>query len=345
MKPHLLDRLLMMRTGFRDTNPAPTTTALTPTWEVADETGLRRLSSPPAADRHPVTVYIFGLGRGSRRTMRQALDAIANMISPGASAMDLPWERIRYQHVAAVRARIAESYAPTTANKMMAALKGVVRQAFALGIIDAETLARVVSVKRIKGTRAPKGRAITQGELKDLFAVCDTKTAAGARDAALLGVAYGAGLRRSEIVGLEVADYDRRTGVLVVRGKGNKGRTGYVTNGARSALETWLTIRGDGAGPIFLPVNKADKIGLTRLSDQAVYMLLRRLAAHAKVSAFSPHDLRRSFISDLLDAGADISTVAALCAHANVATTAKYDRRPERTRRRAAELLHVPFEG
>jgi len=81
------------------------------------------------------------------------------------------------------------------------------------------------------------------------------------------------------------------------------------------------------------------------MTDQAVYMLVVRLAERARVTRFAPHDLRRSFISDLLDAGADIATVAALCAHANVATTMKYDRRPDRTRRRAAELLGVPFEG
>lgn len=323
----------------------PPTTALAPTSGIAAKAGLVRLSTPPPADRQPVAVYLAGLARGSRRTMRQALNVIANMVSVGSTAMTLPWERVGYQHVAAVRAKIAETYAPSTANKMMAALKGIMRQAFALGMIDAETLARITSVKSIKGARVPKGRGITQAELKDLFAVCDATTAAGARDAALLGIAYGAGLRRSEIVGLDVADYDRRTGVLVVRGKGNKQRVAYVSNGARSALETWLAIRGDAAGAIFFPVNKAGRIVARRMTDQAVYMLLRRLAEKAKVSTFSPHDLRRSFISDLLDAGADISTVAALCAHANVATTMKYDRRPERTRRRAAELLHVPFEG
>lgn len=297
------------------------------------------------ADRHPVRVYLATLAPGSRRTMRQALDVIAGLLVAGSDAMNLPWAQLGYQHAAAVRARLAEMYAPTTANKMLAALKGVVRQAFALGLIDAERYARILAVKSVKGTRVVKGRAISQDELKDLFSKCDVTTKAGARDAALLGIAYGAGLRRSEVVGLDLADYERRTGVLVVRGKGNKERQAYVTNGSRNALETWLAVRGEGAGPLFSPVNKADRIVPRRMSDQAVYMLLRRLAAKASVSSFSPHDLRRTFIGDLLDAGADIVTVQALAAHASVSTTARYDRRGERTKRRAAELLHVPFDG
>lgn len=299
--------------------------------------------SSDRVDRHPVRVYLASLAPGSRRTMRQALDVVANMISAANSAMDLPWHRIGYQHVAAVRAKIAETYAPTTSNKMLAAVKGVARQSFALGLIDAETLARITLVKSVKGTRVVKGRAISQAELKDLFGTCDVTGPAGARDAALLAVAYGAGLRRSEIVGCDLADYDRRTGVLIVRGKGNKERSAFVTNGSRNALETWMALRGEEPGPLFFPVNKAGRIERRRMTDQAVYMLLRRLAERAKVASFSPHDLRRTFIGDLLDAGADISTVAALCGHANVATSMKYDRRPERTRRRAAELLHVPF--
>jgi site-specific recombinase XerD len=82
-----------------------------------------------------------------------------------------------------------------------------------------------------------------------------------------------------------------------------------------------------------------------RMAAQSVLEMLQRRARRARVARFSPHDLRRTFVSDLLDAGADITTVAELAGHASVTTTARYDRRGEETKRRTAELLVVPFEG
>ena len=79
------------------------------------------------------------------------------------------------------------------------------------------------------------------------------------------------------------------------------------------------------------------------MTAQAVAELVVRLARKASVAGFSCHDLRRSFISDMLDSGADIVSVAALAGHSSPAITAKYDRRGERARRKAAELIHVPF--
>jgi integrase len=79
------------------------------------------------------------------------------------------------------------------------------------------------------------------------------------------------------------------------------------------------------------------------MTPQAVLDIVRRRADGAGVKRFSPHDLRRTFICELLDAGADLSTTRSLAGHSNVQTTARYDRRDERSKRKAAEMLYFPY--
>jgi site-specific recombinase XerD len=79
------------------------------------------------------------------------------------------------------------------------------------------------------------------------------------------------------------------------------------------------------------------------LSAQAVYDILHRRAQEAGVALFSPHDLRRTFISDLLDRGADLAAVQALAGHQSIHTTTRYDRRGEALRRKTATLLVIPY--
>jgi site-specific recombinase XerD len=296
-------------------------------------------------DRHPVAVYLAGLAPGSRRTQTAALRIIAMLVSPEATEMTLSWWALDYAHTTAIRAKLAEKFAPATANRMLAAMRGVLKAAFKLGLIDSDRMTRACSVEVVRGSRVMKGRALSKGELLALFESCDPSKAGGARNAALLGLLYGGGLRRAEIVALDLADFDVETGKLVVRGKGNKERTAWVTNGSREALDAWLLYRGGETGPLFMPVTKGGTILRHRMTDGAVAELVHRLAKNAKIATFSPHDMRRTFIGDMLDAGADIATVQALAGHASPTTTSRYDRRGDRARRRAAELLHVPFVG
>src|SRR5262249_8005187 len=114
-----------------------------------DPRGLLRAETVPA-DRHPASVYLASLGTGSRRTMRQSLEVIAGFLSGGrADIRTLAWGRLRYQHTQAVRTALAGQYAPQTTNKMLTALRGVLKEAWRLGLMDAENYHRAVDLKRI----------------------------------------------------------------------------------------------------------------------------------------------------------------------------------------------------
>jgi len=298
------------------------------------------------ADQNPALVYLGGLGTGGQRTMREALNTIAGFLTGGrCDVFTLPWGVLRFQHVAAVRARLAERYAPATANKMLAALRGALRAAWRLGQMSAEDYQRAADCKGIRGETLPRGRALSSGELRALCATCGhDPTPAGARDAALIAVMYGGGLRRAEAVALDLAHVNPETGALTVRaGKGHKDRLAYLTGGALDALQAWLRVRGEKPGRLFWQVAKGGHMIPRGLTGDAVYKMLAKRAKEAGVRDFSPHDLRRTFVSDLLDAGADLSTARQMAGHANIQTTARYDRRGEAAKQKAAGLLHFPY--
>jgi site-specific recombinase XerD len=201
-------------------------------------------------------------------------------------------------------------------------------------------------VEPVRGSTLPAGRALSSGELRALFRACaDDARPSGTRDAAILALAYGAGLRRSEIVALDLDHLDPDTGAITIRrAKGGKDRIAYVANGALDALRDWLSIRGVGDwGPLLWPVNKSGRVMRHRLTDQAIYSVMRRRAADAGIATFSPHDCRRTFVGDLLENGVDLATVKEMAGHANVQTTARYDRRGEAAKRKASGALSVPY--
>lgn len=299
-------------------------------------------------DRHPAAVYLGRLAPGSRRTMRQALDRVAGLLTGDrCTAETLEWSRLRYPHTMAVRAALAERYAPATANKMLAAVRGVLTEAWKLGYMGSDEYQRATHLKGIRGTTIPPGRALSMGELRAMFNVCAAdRKPHGARDAALLAVLYGVGLRRSEVVALALSDYlPEERELHVQRGKGRKARKCHAPAGCVAALERWLEVRGTDSGPIFVPIMKGNRFQWRPMTDQAVLYILQQRAHQAGVRAFSPHDLRRTFISDLLEAGGDIATVQRLAGHASVHTTTRYDRRGEVVLKRTAELIHVPYTG
>ncbi|MEY4577085.1 MAG: hypothetical protein RL701_1788, partial [Pseudomonadota bacterium] len=248
--------------------------------------------SPPLAaqpPQHPAAVYLARLTAGSRRTMAGCIRRLAAML--GTDVASCPWGELTYAHTQLLRAKLSERYSYRTANLHVCALRGVLKEAWRLGQMAAEQYHRAADIEPVRGHRELAGRHVARTELRDLFSVCDAGPA-GARDAALLALLAGAGLRRSEAVSLTLESYDANSGALRVTGKGNKQRVAYVTNSAKAALDRWLAVRGNDAGALLCPVRRGGHMELRHMSDSAVRLRCVALSKRCGVGKFSPHDLR-----------------------------------------------------
>ena len=309
---------LLSRRGIFDSNPIDANTNV-----VNHPTSLALANLP--LDRHPVAVYLASLSPGSRRTQRAALRIIATLVSPEATELSLPWWALDFAHTSAIVSKLAEKFAPATATRMLAALRGVLKSAFKLGLMGSDHMTRACSVEPVRGSRVIKGRALSSGELRTLFETCNPNTPGGARNAALLGLAYeqGSGAPRSSRSTSSTST--RRLARLPSRAKATRsvGATWQIEVVTRSMPGSRSVATRT---PPFHPVTKGGTILRHRMTDGAVAELVKRLARRSKIAAFSPHDMRRTFIGDLLDGGADIATVQQLARAApSPTTTSRYE--------------------
>jgi hypothetical protein len=107
-------------------------------------------------DRSPASVYLASLSRGSRRAQGGALNTLARILTNGDTGpAELPWHLLTYGQTQALRSRLAEQYAPSTANRILAALKGALKQAWKLGLMNSEAYRSVSDIKTIRGHREP----------------------------------------------------------------------------------------------------------------------------------------------------------------------------------------------
>ena len=188
--------------------------------------------------------------------------------------------------------------------------------------------------------RLPK--AVGLAEVERLLAAASTDSAAGLRDRALLELLYGCGARISEAVGLAVDDVDLDAGLVRLFGKGSKERVVPLGRYATAALEAYLVRarpglarRGRGTPAMFLNLRGG------RLSRQSAWTVLQVAAERAGLpSRVSPHTLRHSFATHLLEGGADVRVVQELLGHASVTTTQLYTRVTADTLREVYAATH-----
>jgi integrase/recombinase XerD len=211
----------------------------------------------------------------------------------------------------------------TSAARTVVAVRGFHKFAVSDGLATSDPAAAVKPPAPAK--RLPKALP-----LSDVEAILDAAGSAGTtlalRDRALLEVLYGTGARISEAVGLDVDDLDTVDGTVLLRGKGSKERLVPVGSYALEAVDAYLVrgrpelaVAGSGTPALFLNARGG------RLSRQSAWAVLVRAAERAGVTRdVSPHTLRHSFATHLLDGGADVRVVQELLGHASVTTTQVY---------------------
>ena len=303
---------------------------------------------------NPALAYLKSLSSPtSRLTMVSPLNRAACIMAPSLSGKEawkaVPWQNLRAPHVRAVMAEISGS--PSTRNKALAALKGVARAAWELHQLETDELMRIQAIKGDAGKRELAGRFIPEGEIKSLLQACAKDSSpAGARDGAMIAIAASTGTRRAEICSMLAenltAEEDGHFRIRVI-GKRNRERTIFIRGNTALFLRDWLTLRFSEvpqAGPLFCAILKSGKLLFdSGISPTAADGVLRKRCSQASLSDLGWHDLRRTTTSNLLDAGADIATVAGILGHTNVQTTVRYDRRGERARIKATELISIPY--
>jgi integrase/recombinase XerC len=166
---------------------------------------------------------------------------------------------------------------------------------------------------------------LTPQETVALLTTPDTSTPLGLRDRAILELLYASGIRVSEIIGMDIGDISPSQGEALVWGKGAKERIVLVGKPALNALETYLR----EARPKLLGKKQSNALFLNRLGDRFTVRGVQRLLDDASVAAgltkrITPHTLRHTFATHLLDGGADLRVVQELLGHAHVSTTQIY---------------------
>ncbi len=212
-------------------------------------------------------------------------------------------------------------FASRSIARKLACLKSFFRYLRKMHVVESNPAATVVSPRLER--RLP--RTLDEGSVARLMDQPDRSRAEGARDAALLEILYSSGIRLSELIGLRVADIDFENGTIKVTGKGSKQRIIPFGAKARSALRAYLAVReefaarGSGVSNAFLSARgmPMSPKGVNRLMNRYIGMV-------SEIEKRSPHVLRHTFATHLLNRGADLRAVKELLGHESLSTTQMY---------------------
>ncbi|WP_426220016.1 site-specific integrase [Pseudomonas sp. DWRC2-2] len=299
--------------------------------------------------RNPLTLYLTRLAPSSQLTMRYVLQDAADRLGfEDINLEDIDWHLLQPEHVIALVAALREDgYAPNTSSLYVNAVRGVMNEAWRLNLISQEHLLRMRTVKAAPGTRLSQGRNLRRSLIREMMEVCAADPRPqGLRDAAVIGILYGSGMRKSESVNLDLAQINFEERSLRVIGKGNKELIKYAPDWAFTKLQAWLAFRREQLKEgeqddsfLFNRIRRGSHITRERITKHAIYYIARQRGEQVGVKIM-PHDFRRSFITRVIEEH-DLSIAQKLAHHTNIQTTASYDVRDDNERRRAVDRFDL----
>lgn len=294
---------------------------------------------------NPASRYLATLSQGpSRVTTASALRNIVRMMNVDATIYEFKWHEVTIERWLALRDHVDAQLSPSTVNRYLAAIRGVLKAAWRMKLMDTDAYTRASDLPDVRHHSKTRRRYLSQSELRLLY------DAAGrglskfmrARDKAILAVMYGSGVRRAELIRLDMTDVrheDDGTVRLRIQGKGRKERDVWISETVRPVLQAYIEVRGVWRGPLF----PSQRQKCRRMHPDALTCRIKALGRRARIGLVTPHDLRGTCFSTLFAEGVDIILVKNLAGHSNVATTARYDLRDEGAVRAAVGKLPIPF--
>lgn len=217
--------------------------------------------------------------------------------------------------------RSSQKISARTLARNLVALRSFFKFAFAEGWVK-EDVTQNLDLPKI-GRKLP--RFLSNAEIDSLFKAPSLTDPLGLRDRAMIEVLYGAGLRVSELVNLEINQVNRTGGYLITLGKGSKERAVPLGSSALKALQDYL----ENSRPLLLKAKRSGYLFLsrlgTRLTRQRFWRCLKEYGVRQGIkTSLSPHVLRHSFATHLLEGGADLRSVQVMLGHADISTTQIY---------------------
>ncbi len=271
---------------------------------------------------------------------RSTMLALLNRLPKYNNDIPIDWTKITSSFVLELLANMeTDGLSIATLNMALSGIKGVCHAAWSERGLSDDAYARIKDIKQRKQTKLPAGRAITHLEVDGLFDAChrDRNRTKGVRDALILAFGLYVGLRRSEIVAIKAKHIDLENMTIQLIGKGNKEEILPLADVIKPMMLEWLALRNDAVithkltgQHLFGRITKSGRIvNLEGITDSQVREILRNLTLESGVDVDNlptPHDMRRTRATTLLDAGVHPRIAQKMMRHANVETTMRYDR-------------------